>query len=303
MTAAFDQIVTTIARCSEVREDLVRKVLELCLPEYKMQVPAEIPTAALHHRSSYLDVAQEIGNVADQLAADGDEHGVAPRLRGASTILRFMAPGRDALAIRMLVSAGYVPDAVAVEALRITHDWSAGPLERAPSPTAAANVPQTLMAHQGDAEALECIKSLEAYEPALRRWQSNGQTLNAHNTPDAWQVESAADAMRASSRTLRRLAGLTEVSELCSESIGQADPDRGGRVVREAWVRWAQLQPDAKPSWLLPYDELSAAEKGVDRQIFEACAAEVRRRFEQNQPAANVGQSQSPSAIAPTERV
>ena len=50
------------------------------------------------------------------------------------------------------------------------------------------------------------------------------------------------------------------------------DRDAGGRVVREAWVRWALTQPDPKPSWLVPYDDLSEPDKEADRQIFEACA-------------------------------
>lgn len=51
-----------------------------------------------------------------------------------------------------------------------------------------------------------------------------------------------------------------------------AEPDREklGRVVRAAWVQWARQQPDPKPSWLLPYDELPEAEKEADRQIGEA---------------------------------
>lgn len=51
--------------------------------------------------------------------------------------------------------------------------------------------------------------------------------------------------------------------------------DDGGRVVREAWVRWALTQPNPKPSWLVPYDELSEADKEADRQIFEACRSDL----------------------------
>jgi hypothetical protein len=50
------------------------------------------------------------------------------------------------------------------------------------------------------------------------------------------------------------------------------DRDQLGRVVREAWVRWARTQPDPKPSWLVPYDELSETDKAADRQIGEAVA-------------------------------
>jgi len=50
------------------------------------------------------------------------------------------------------------------------------------------------------------------------------------------------------------------------------DRDALGRIVREAWVKWAKSQPDAKPSWLVPYDFLTETEKEADRQIGEAVA-------------------------------
>ncbi len=45
-----------------------------------------------------------------------------------------------------------------------------------------------------------------------------------------------------------------------------------GRMVREAWVRWAQTQPNPKPTWLVPYEELAEPDKEADRQIGEAVA-------------------------------
>jgi hypothetical protein len=48
--------------------------------------------------------------------------------------------------------------------------------------------------------------------------------------------------------------------------------DELGRMVREAWVRWAETQPNPKPSWLAPYDDLSEPDKEADRQIGEAVA-------------------------------
>ena len=45
--------------------------------------------------------------------------------------------------------------------------------------------------------------------------------------------------------------------------------DRLGRMVRETWLRWAKEQPDPKPSWLLPYDELAERDQEVDRMIGE----------------------------------
>lgn len=50
------------------------------------------------------------------------------------------------------------------------------------------------------------------------------------------------------------------------------DRETAGRFVREAWVRWAHTQPSPKASWLVPYDDLSEADKEADRQIGEALA-------------------------------
>jgi hypothetical protein len=50
------------------------------------------------------------------------------------------------------------------------------------------------------------------------------------------------------------------------------DRDTLGRLVREAWVRWAQTQPNPKPTWLAPYDDLPEPDKEADRQIGEAIA-------------------------------
>lgn len=48
--------------------------------------------------------------------------------------------------------------------------------------------------------------------------------------------------------------------------------DQLGRFVREAWVEWARTQPDPKPSWLVPYDDLAEPDKEADRRIGEHVA-------------------------------
>ncbi len=48
--------------------------------------------------------------------------------------------------------------------------------------------------------------------------------------------------------------------------------DELGRMVREAWVRWAEQQTNSKPSWLVPYEELDDEDKEADQQIGEAIA-------------------------------
>ena len=50
------------------------------------------------------------------------------------------------------------------------------------------------------------------------------------------------------------------------------DREQLGRMVREAWIRWAQTQPRPKPSWLVPYDHLAEPDKEADRLIGECIA-------------------------------
>lgn len=47
-----------------------------------------------------------------------------------------------------------------------------------------------------------------------------------------------------------------------------------GRRVREVWISWANRQPNPKPSWLVPYDDLSEADKEADRCIGAALWAD-----------------------------
>jgi hypothetical protein len=46
--------------------------------------------------------------------------------------------------------------------------------------------------------------------------------------------------------------------------------DELGKVVRNAWIEWARLQPTIKDSWFVPYEELSEPDKEADRMIGEA---------------------------------
>jgi hypothetical protein len=47
------------------------------------------------------------------------------------------------------------------------------------------------------------------------------------------------------------------------------DREQLGRLVRDLWIGWAVRQPNPKPSWLVPYDGLSEADKEADRVIGE----------------------------------
>jgi hypothetical protein len=50
---------------------------------------------------------------------------------------------------------------------------------------------------------------------------------------------------------------------LCHGGPATDVPDRSrplGKLVRDVWVRWAKEQPDAKPSWLVPWNDLPAGD-------------------------------------------
>jgi hypothetical protein len=63
------------------------------------------------------------------------------------------------------------------------------------------------------------------------------------------------------------------------------DREAHGRLVRDTFVAWANEQPDPKPSWLVPWDELEpgnevdAGQREVDMRIGEAVAAAERARL------------------------
>ncbi len=57
-----------------------------------------------------------------------------------------------------------------------------------------------------------------------------------------------------------------------------------GRVVREAWIKWAKTTLNPNPSWLVPYDEMPESDREADRQI--GCA--VRNYVLENQTIENL---------------
>jgi len=46
--------------------------------------------------------------------------------------------------------------------------------------------------------------------------------------------------------------------------------DNLGKIVRNAWIEWAKEQSSPKSSWLVPYEELSQADKDADIRIGRA---------------------------------
>lgn len=63
---------------------------------------------------------------------------------------------------------------------------------------------------------------------------------------------------------------------MSSDYVAMASPlrERLGRMVREVWIEWAREQPNPKPSWLVPWEGLSEADREVDRRIGETLYAQ-----------------------------
>lgn len=57
----------------------------------------------------------------------------------------------------------------------------------------------------------------------------------------------------------------------------ELDREQLGRIVRYAWVNWAEKQENPKPHWLNSWEELDEPMKEVDRQIGEEVANFVLR--------------------------
>lgn len=49
-----------------------------------------------------------------------------------------------------------------------------------------------------------------------------------------------------------------------------SDRESLGKMVRRVWVEWASEQENPKPSWLVPWDDLTDPDREVDRRIGEA---------------------------------
>lgn len=98
-------------------------------------------------------------------------------------------------------------------------------------------------------------------------WQFDG--LDETVTHDVADIDAAKAAAQADYE--RRILSALEPSPDMRDGL-PLDRETLGRMVREAWVRWALTQPAPKPSWLVPYDEMSEPDKEADRQIGEAIA-------------------------------
>lgn len=138
---------------------------------------------------------------------------------------------------------------------------------------ADAESPQRIMGSRIFAEAADTIRALRAAPVAMRERAARV----------AWESEDVygARGMYGMAKCARNIAAAIRALPLDAPApVGPQDGGRPlptdrdtlGRLVREAWVRWAQTQPNPKASWLAPYDDLDETDKEADRQIGEAIA-------------------------------
>lgn len=93
-----------------------------------------------------------------------------------------------------------------------------------------------------------------------------GPKHNVDNTYcPAYRRPAVAAALRALGQENERLRAERRLS---------VDREWLGKLVRLAWVKWAKEQPDAKPSWLVPWEELEERYREVDRRIGEFIASQ-----------------------------
>ena len=64
---------------------------------------------------------------------------------------------------------------------------------------------------------------------------------------------------------------ITKLEQSRAAHASESDLEWGGKLVRNTWIAWAKEQPNPKPSWLVPWEELSEPDKEVDRRIYAAC--------------------------------
>lgn len=110
-------------------------------------------------------------------------------------------------------------------------------------------------------------------------------------------AQSRAKAWKLPVRTPVATAGRPKGARNRPKPPGPRTRDDWGRLVRETWIRWARTQPDPKPSWLVPYDELSEPDREADRMIGEAVARAAREEL--NRLYEGLGRIVQPDAIGP----
>lgn len=116
--------------------------------------------------------------------------------------------------------------------------------------------------------------------PNVPMFTGNGGVYTNGHAKSLWRLWQARDALAAPADPAPAEPDALGVVA-CGPHTPAEHSDAIGRRVREVWIEWAKQQPSPKPSWLVPYDDLSEADKDADRRIGEALWLEGFREAQQ----------------------
>lgn len=110
-------------------------------------------------------------------------------------------------------------------------------------------------ASRASREGVEDGALREAARVVVDRWE---RALRDRNIPTTYGPE-----MRSLKAALVHPPAPVEARAASDEP----EVERVAREIRAAWVEWATRQPNAKPSWLVPWDECDEQTKDADRYL------------------------------------
>jgi len=135
------------------------------------------------------------------------------------------------------------------------------------------------------------VTDLEVLDTALDTWIETYKRSGAWMSPA--EVTCAEEGFTAGWNAHAALVKeLTEAEKAVVVSFNP-DLDWWGRLVRNAWIVWAETQPDVKdhPNWLVSWDELPEREREVDRIIADAVLSTVQLALAARAAAAQEGEA------------
>lgn len=137
------------------------------------------------------------------------------------------------------------------------------------------------MSQQEEIEKMAKMLSISAEKRKLEReefaevYEDRERLLPIRAAAEALQDALDAGHGRGSIERTAAVAGVLDaLNDYHQPRRGPDSPTREklGRIVRETWVKWAENQTYAKPSWLDPWEQLDDGQKEVDMLIGEAVA-------------------------------
>ena len=112
------------------------------------------------------------------------------------------------------------------------------------------------------------VEHIQAKDAEINKLKAENLELS-HTPSRLAEVEAERDYFEKEVQAAR-----DEITKLRNERAMSSEREWLGKLVRLAWVKWAQEQPEAKRDWLLPWEELDERFKEVDRQIGEFIASQ-----------------------------